>query len=269
MRSAFQANGWRADTALKSAVEWFLYDYEYAVKTDMISTRHHDGLPKENIIVTDPKGYAEVINYLKRNFGGNIQIGAVVKKITNLNTGDVEIITSQGKENKKYLARYVLCTFSTGVLGSNLVTFEPELPMWKKNAIARIPLAYYTHVLVEFPLAFWDNNEFLIETGTVRGQFPVIYNLNKEGLHPKSNLLLFTAVSDDSLRIENQDDAKTKDEVKKTLTKMYPNTKIPDPTGRRSEKYKYTIILLYLVFSKQKIQYIFWGKIGIGKIGKP
>ena len=245
MRSAFQANGWRADTALKSAVEWFLYDYEYAVKTNMISTRRHDGLPKENIIVTDPRGYAAVINYLMKDFVGNIITNVVIKKITNLKIGKVELITG-GEE--KFFARYVLCTFSTGVLGSNLVTFEPELPMWKKKAIARIPLAYYTHVLVKFPNAFWDNNEFLIETGTVRGQFPAIYNLNKEGLHPKSNLLLFTAVSDDSLRIENQDDAKTKDEVKKTLTKMYPNVEIPDPTGSRLEKY--TIILLYLVFSK-------------------
>ena len=262
MRSAFQANGWRADTALKSAVEWFLYDYEYAVKTDMISTRRHDGLPKENIIVTDPRGYAEVIKYLKKDFVGSIKTNVVIKKITNLNDGTVEVETEKGN---KHSARYVLCTFSTGVLGSNLVTFEPELPMWKKQAIARIPLAYYTHVLVKFPNVFWDNNEFLIETRTVRGQFPAIYNLNKEGLHPKSNLLLFTAVSDDSLRIENQDDAKTKDEVKKTLTKMYPNAKIPDPTGSRLEKYryKYIIILLYLLFSKQKLLYIyFWGKKG-------
>ena len=263
MRSAFQANGWRADTAVKSAVEWFSYDYEYAVKTNMMSTRRHDGLPQENIIVTDPRGYAEVINYLTTDFNDKIKTNMVIKTITeNLKTGKVEL-TIEGKET--IIARYVLCTFSTGVLGSNLVTFEPELPMWKKKAIARIPLAYYTHVLVKFPNAFWDNNEFLIETGTVRGQFPVIYNLNKEGLHPKSNLLLFTAVSDDSLRIENQDDAKTKDEVKKTLTKMYPNVEIPDPTGSRLEKYryKYIIILLYLLFSKQKLLYIyFWGKKG-------
>ena len=246
MRSAFQANGWRADTALKSAVEWFLYDYEYAVKTNMMSTRRHDGLPQENIMVTDPRGYAAVIKYLKKDFVGSIKINVVIKTITeNLKTGKVEL-TTEGEET--FIARYVLCTFSTGVLGSNDVTFEPELPMWKKKAIARIPLAYYTHVFVKFQNAFWDNNEFLIETGTVRGQFPAIYNLNKEGLHPKSNLLLFTAVSDDSLRIENQDDAKTKDEVKKTLTKMYPNVEIPDPTGSRLEKY--TIILLYLVFSK-------------------
>ena len=231
MRSAFQANGWRADTALKSAVEWFLYDYEYAVKTDMISTRRHDGLPKENIIVTDPRGYAAVINYLMKDFVGNIITNVVIKKITNLKIGKVELITG-GEE--KFFARYVLCTFSTGVLGSNLVTFEPELPMWKKQAIARIPLAYYTHVLVKFPNAFWDNKEFLIAVGgEVRAKFPGIYNINKANVHEDSNnLLLFTAVGDDSLRIENQEDEKTIDEVMETLKMMYPNEDIPKPTTK-------------------------------------
>ena len=231
MRSAFQANGWRADTAVKSAVEWFSYDYEYAVKTDMISTRRHDGLPKENIIVTDPRGYAEVIKYLKKDFVGSIKTNVVIKKITNLNDGTVEVETEKGN---KHSARYVLCTFSTGVLGSNLVTFEPELPMWKKKAIARIPLAYYTHVLVKFPNAFWDNKEFLIAVGgEVRAKFPGIYNINKANVHEDSNnLLLFTAVSDDSLRIENQEDEKTIDEVMETLKMMYPNEDIPKPTTK-------------------------------------
>ena len=232
MRSAFQANGWRADTALKSAVEWFLYDYEYAVKTDMISTRRHDGLPQENIIVTDPRGYAEVINYLTTDFNDKIKTNMVIKTITeNLKTGKVEL-TIEGKET--IIARYVLCTFSTGVLGSNLVTFEPELPMWKKQAIARIPLAYYTHVLVKFPNAFWDNKEFLIAVGgEVRAKFPGIYNINKANVHEDSNnLLLFTAVGDDSLRIENQEDEKTIDEVMETLKMMYPNEDIPKPTTK-------------------------------------
>jgi polyamine oxidase len=131
------------------------------------------------------------------------------------------------------MAKYGLCTFSTGVLASDLVEFIPELPKWKKDAIIRIPLAYYTNIYVKFPNAFWEDNEFIYNAGSFTETFPLVYNLNKKGIHEGSNILLFTAIEDHSLRIEAQsDENETKAEVMKTLREMYPNINIPEPTGK-------------------------------------
>jgi hypothetical protein len=58
------------------------------------------------------------------------------------------------------------------------------------------------------------------------------HNLNKKGIHEGSNILLFTAVEDHSLRIEAQSENETKADVMKTLREMYPNVNIPEPTGK-------------------------------------
>jgi polyamine oxidase len=56
--------------------------------------------------------------------------------------------------------------------------------------------------------------------------------LNKKGIHEGSNVLLFTAVEENSLRIETQSKNETIAEVMKTLREMYPNVSIPQPTGK-------------------------------------
>ena len=64
-----------------------------------------------------------------------------------------------------------------------------------------------------------------------------MYNLNKKGIHEGSNVLLFTAVEDNALRIEAQSKNETKDEVMRTLRKMYPNVTVPQPTGKPEKCY--------------------------------
>lgn len=227
LRSALAAKGWTTDTGLKRAIEWMLYDFDYALKTDMISTRHYSGFSEKNMFITDSKGYATVVNYLATSFATKILTGKVVVEIK-YNLNGVEVRTN---DDHVYKASYSLCTFSTGVLATDLVKFIPELPSWKKEAIHRLPLIYYTHVLVKFPYAFWEDKEFLLNAEKVSGEYPLIYNLNRKGLHPGSNVLLFTAVDDHSLRVENQPENATVEEVMMVLQKMYPKSNISRPTG--------------------------------------
>ena len=227
LRSALAEKGWWADTALKSAVEWLRLDFEYAAKTEQICTRHYSGLPEKNTFITDPRGYAMIVDYLAKGFTDKIKTGKVATEIKYGSDG-VKVKT---KDGHTYKANHTLCTFSTGVLAADLVKFVPELPAWKKQAVSRIPLAYYTHVLVQFPSAFWEDKEFLVNAEKVRGEYPLLYNLNKENFHNGSNVLLFTAVEDDALRVERQPENDTIDEVLKVLKGMYPKTNIPYPTG--------------------------------------
>ena len=225
LSAVLAANGWLPDTPLKRTVDWYL-DFEYAVKPSLISTRHYTGVPKENDFVTDTRGFTGIVNYLVQNFTNKIKTNKTVRQIE-YNSSGIVVHTSNGEI---YTAKYGLCTFSTGVLASNLVTFVPELPEWKIEAISRIPLAYYTNIYVKFPRVFWEENEFIYNAGSVHETFPLVLNLNKKGIHEGSNLLLFTALEENSLRIEKQTDNETKAEVMKTLEKMYPNISIPEPT---------------------------------------
>ena len=226
LSAVLAANGWLPDTPLKRTVDWYL-DFEYAVKPALMSTRHYTGVPKENDFVTDTRGFKGIINYLIKNFTSKIKTNKVIRQIE-YNASGIVVRTSNGEI---YTAKYGLCTFSTGVLASNLVRFIPELPEWKIEAISRIPLAYYTNIYVKFPRVFWEENEFIYNAGSVDETFPLVLNLNKKGIHEGSNLLLFTALEENSLRIEKQTDNETKAEVMKTLEKMYPNISIPEPTG--------------------------------------
>lgn len=225
------SNGWIPDTPLKRTVEWNL-DFEYALKPALISARLFSGLPEENEIVTDQRGFKGIIEHLARNITSKIKKNKIVTQIKYGSKG-IEVRT---KDGETYKAKYGICTFSTGVLASDLVEFVPGIPKWKKQAISKIPLVYYTNIYVKFPTAFWEDNEFIFNAGSISPTFPLVYNLNKKGIHKGSNILLFTAVEDNSLRIESQSKNKTKDEVMKTLGEMYPNVSIPQPTGKSWNK---------------------------------
>lgn len=227
LMSALSANGWIADTPLKRTVEWMFYDFEYAVKSSLISTRHFSGEPGTNAIITDSRGFRGIIDHLAQNFTEKIKTNTVVVQI-NYTSNSVEVLT---QTNHKYRAKYALCTFSTGVLASDLVKFTPMLPQWKKEAISRLPLAFYCNIFVKFPYSFWENQEFIINPASISETFPLLYNLNKKKIHNGSNILLFTAVEDNALRIETQSKEETIAEIMKTLGKMYPNVSLPQPQG--------------------------------------
>ena len=67
-----------------------------------------------------------------------------------------------------YTADYALCTFSTGVLASEMVTFNPPLPEWKKEAILTMPMSVYTKIFLKFPKKFWDDKEYILYGGSTR-----------------------------------------------------------------------------------------------------
>jgi polyamine oxidase len=230
LHSSLADAGWLADTPLKSAVEWNYYDYEFAISTKEMSTREFVETNGTEIdsIVTDKRGFATIIQYLAKNFTDKVKTGHVVQSINYTSEG-VEIQTRNGSIFK---AKYALCTFSTNVLADqNFVKFLPALPSWKIKAINNLPLGYFTLVIVRFQHVFWDDHEYLLNAGHIRGKFPIIANRNQKNVQPGSNILMFVATGDDALRTEKQAQSKTVDEVMETLKEMYPAANISRPTG--------------------------------------
>jgi polyamine oxidase len=128
-------------------------------------------------------------------------------------------------------AAYAITTFSVGVLQNNVVTFEPELPEWKRTAIEKFTMGTYTKIFLQFPYTFWPSETefFLYASPTSRGFYPVFQTLSKPGFLAGSNILFVTVVETHSYRVERQSDAQTQAEIMAVLRDMFPETTIPDP----------------------------------------
>ena len=225
---ALKLLGWRSNTPAEKAVSWFDLDFEYGGDEKETSLNNMGFPPEQDFFITDQRGYWTIFSDFYKNFQNKILLNKVVHKIQYSDTG-VTIATSDGEV---FTADYALSTFSTGVLGSDLVTFNPPLPTWKREAIYRFRPVYFTKIFLKFPRDFWDDHEWIMHVSQNQSNFPTLYDLNRPGFFPGSNTLFTAVTGDEALRIEKQDDSKTKAEVMETLRKMYGQD-IPNATGKQ------------------------------------
>ncbi len=78
--------------------------------------------------------------------GAPVCLNSPVTRIT-YNEGGVEVEVAGGK---RYAGRKALVTVSTGVLKANKITFEPELPKEKVDAINNLPMGNLQKVIIDF-----------------------------------------------------------------------------------------------------------------------
>lgn len=228
-RVGLQLLGWKDKRPIAQAMEYYMIDFEFSQRPEMVSFNQLSGRG-EDFFVSDQRGLWSMYEGLYKPVTDRILLGKTVTEIMR-SLESVEIYTSDGE---KYVSDYALCTFSTGVLGSDLVTFNPPLPQWKKEANHKNPLAVYMKIFLKFPRKFWDDNEYILHASKLRGRFPVLQDLDRPGILPKgSGILLITVTEDEGKRIEEQTDNETQVEVMKTLRKIYGQG-IPDPIGKQS-----------------------------------
>ena len=186
-------------------------------------------------LVSDIKGYNFVVECLARIFlEDKVKLNSPVTEIK----WNDNCVCATVNGNEQYCGEYAIMTFSIGVLqdairGRNTktdVTFDPELPQRKKDAILDVPMVYYARVY----LIFNDEITFLNRTddfyqqviGYVsddRGYYPVYIH---DRHHP--NIITVDVTRDLALDVEKQEPNKTQDEIMKILREMYGNN-IPDP----------------------------------------
>lgn len=137
---------------------------------------------------------------------------------------------------------------SVGVLQNNDVTFLPEFPPWKQEAIYGMNMvcshkfashhlltlglssqATYTKIFLRFNTTFWADTQYQIYADpSSRGYFPVWQSLDLPNFLPESHVLLSTVTDRESVRIERQTNEQTQAEMMAVLRAMY-GPGIPDP----------------------------------------
>ncbi|KAI7849745.1 hypothetical protein BDC45DRAFT_448237 [Circinella umbellata] len=254
-RTALRMLNWKPDTHLKSAVEYFAIDWELAEPADGCSLDYATGtrdmtvgtFPFGNEFVIDNRGFnyilqQEASQYLREK-DHRLLLNTLVTHIDYSSIdGLVKIKTNNSHE---IVADYVLCTFSLGVLQSDLVHFIPEFPEWKKEALYSFHMTTYMKIFMRFDHQFWgdwqfalyaDNNETKPDSG-----YTVWQNLNAPGYFfflqsdkekngkRHNNILMVTVTHKDAERLERMVDTEIMDEIVVVLQKMFPDITIPRP----------------------------------------
>ncbi|KAI3925376.1 hypothetical protein MKW92_025335 [Papaver armeniacum] len=229
-------------TPLDMAVDYYTYDFEFAEPPRVTSLLNTEPLPTftdfgEGLyLVADPRGFESVVYYLAKQFLTTNDTGDITDPRLQLNKAVTEIQHSKSsvvvktEDGSVYEAAYVMVSVSIGVLQTNLINFEPDLPVWKLLAIYQFNMAIYTKIFLKFPCRFWptgNGTTFFVYVHERRGYYTVWQHLENE--FPGSNILLVTATDEESRQIEQQPDSETLAEMMCVLKNMF-GYDIPDAT---------------------------------------
>ncbi|PFX17976.1 Polyamine oxidase [Stylophora pistillata] len=189
-RVGLQLMGWKGKRPIERAIEYFELDYEFAKPPEEVSF-YSLFVSGEEFLVPDERG-----------------------------------VWSMFEDLSKPLEKKTI----SGVLAKDLVTLEPALPDWKKEAIYKIPLSTYTKIYLKFPKKFWDDNEYILYVSKDLGRFPVWQDLSRPGINSvNSGMLEITVTGAEGRRIEGQSFNETKAEIMEILRKVYGEG-IPEAT---------------------------------------
>jgi len=225
-RVGLQFMGWKSEEAIEKVLEYFKLDFEHAKQPELVSFYQLFNRGQD-FFVSDKRGLWSMFENPYKPLKQQILLQKVVDKVT-YSDNLVEVHT---KNNETFVSDYALCTFSTGVLASDMITFNPPLPEWKQESIYKNPISVYTKIFLKFPVKFWDDHEYILHASKRRGYFPVFQDLDRSGILPNgSGVLVATLTGDEGRRIEEQTDEETNTEITNTLRKIYGKD-IPDPTG--------------------------------------
>ncbi|XP_058091671.1 polyamine oxidase 1-like isoform X1 [Magnolia sinica] len=229
-------------TPIEMAVDYYKYDYEFAEPPRVTSLQNTEPLPTftnfgdDLYFVADSRGYESVVYDIAKQFLATNSAGKITDPRLKLNKVVTEIRYSRSgvivktEDGSIYRGGYVMVSASIGVLQTNLINFQPDLPRWKILAIYQFDMAIYTKIFLKFPYKFWptgNGTEFFLYAHEKRGYYPIWQQL--ERAYPGSNALLVTVTDDESRRIEQQPDSETKAEIMEVLRSMFGKN-IPDAT---------------------------------------
>lgn len=190
------------------------------------------GFSEDNYFVRDPRGFNTFIRGEASTFltpsDPRLLLSTIVTNISYTPEG----VTITNEDGSCISADYAICTFSVGVLQSDLVTFDPPLPQWKRIAIETFQMGIYTKIFIQFPpdRIFWNSSfQYLLYASPQRGYYPLFQPLDIPDFLPGSGIFLATVVTDQSRRIEAQSDERTKSEILVVLRQMFGEENVPDP----------------------------------------
>jgi len=237
------AEGQKRDLSLQAALEFVLrasplsaqdlrllnyaisttFEHEYAADASRLSAWYfdeRDAFGGGDAIFR--QGYRAIVDFLARDL--EIRLGHVVQRI-GYDDGGVTLATAQGA----WRAQAALVTAPLGVLQHGRITFEPQLPAAKQQALRRIAMGLLNKCYLVFPEVFWDANTLLGYAAEGKGEWAEWLNL--DALLGAPILLGFNAGAY-AHALEAQSDLQTVAAAMQTLRTMYGQG-IPDPLQYR------------------------------------
>ena len=173
---------------------------------------------------TDPRGYSYPVLEEAKFIKDKILLNHEVTKIERLENKKYKVYTNV----KSFIAKHVLVTFSSGVLQSKRITFIPELPAWKTEALSMVPMSHYCKFFLRFKNTFWDTNqEYIIVADNERGSFQHWQTFELKTLFPGKHILLATLTGESCKKKHLLSDAVLTEEIFAVLKGMYPHATKP------------------------------------------
>ena len=127
------------------------------------------GFPTVDVIFKD--GYDEIINLLSKNL--QIQTNSIVKSVNYSSSDNITVSTT----SKNYECDFVICSVPLGVLKSNSIEFNPELPEYLQDSIENVGFGTVTKLALKFTDQFWDSDvQYYYTVAKETGRWPVWMN---------------------------------------------------------------------------------------------
>jgi hypothetical protein len=208
----------KCESHLFNAVLSHTYCQYDAAETSELSLKCYDEIRKfdgeEHVFL---EGFQTVIKVLSQ--GVDIELSKVVNQI-NYTTDQVKVLTSDGCE---YQADKVIITVPIGVLQSSLINFTPPLSEEKSNAISRFGMGLMDKLWLEFPEAFWKNDndtDWICFAGETTGLWVDAINFYKYTGRP---LLVMFNVANVAVDVSKMSDQEVLEGAMKVIRNWYPD----------------------------------------------
>eukprot|EP00118_Oscarella_pearsei_P025212 m.307748 g.307748 ORF g.307748 m.307748 type:complete len:530 (+) comp42762_c0_seq1:36-1625(+) len=253
IEKALIEEGWAASSSLDEAIQWYCIDYEYAATASELAVSHidlkaytHNNRDTDERLITDSEGIAKLTNALAKYVGiegcpdtsEKVHCNHVVTSI-DYNSNGVTVKTKRtGTQIEEvFSGDYAIITVSLGVLQHEGIVFNPPLPDKKTKAIKDFGMGTLTTVFAAFKEDFWS--ETLASTKTNKKKVENVVagsddqnffkaHLSLSAYNEKWRTLVFSAIGDQSARLESQTLEETKNQVMEMLKTMYgPNISNP------------------------------------------
>lgn len=209
LRSALDESSWVVGNTLDSALEWFILDFEYGEVAEKISVKYSCAeeftwadFGEQEFQVNDSRGMYEIVKTLADQLKPDCVLTSQIVKCIRQDDQHVHVETVNGS----FKAKQVIVTASVGVLQSDLIRFEPELPDWKRRAINDIKMTSYTKVFVKWERKWWDNqflHTLLVPSEDYVGiKWQLASLVSFDDSDPRSNMLCMTVVGEDARKVQ-------------------------------------------------------------------
>eukprot|EP01084_Bolivina_argentea_P017555 32786_1 len=220
--------------------EWFNFYPDYASDPEENSayvgsiTSPYSMYGPDELYVTDNRGFAGIVLGLADDLMSNgIEI-KLNEPVININYQDEEIVSVKTENGNEYCATKIIVTFSMGVLQSDLVEFEPELPQWKQDIFNDFNPIAYAGIYIAWPYDFWSNysnltTQTLYFMDDKKGYFVFVHNYNNINLLPGSNIWRVDVTDSLAHRVRKQSEQETIDELVNDKFAKYFDFPIPKP----------------------------------------